>query len=302
MNDQNSVAGFELPAANADSKLHRILDCALEMRSTFSITSESTHFWDSKFFNLHQVKIFQSSNLQEQMTILDIVNRDLLRESYFIEQAGVGYMAKMVLLAETTEERMLYGLFTADEATHLSQIMQLLPEPQAIDSKDFFLNLIAELIETHDKTILVFVIQVVLEGWGLSHYRRLAKGCCDRAIHDLFTSFLQAESRHHSTGVTLFNQISMSTSSQKVITEILSQFLQMIQLGPQGILSAIEQVKGHLSRSQKIEILENIDTETHSGTRLKLLRSLIESAGTSAIVEKLIAQGKFEALPANQCV
>ncbi|MBD2446371.1 ferritin-like domain-containing protein [Nostoc sp. FACHB-152] len=294
------IAGIDLPHLNPNDRLQRILKAALPNQGDKS--SQQLDYWDAEFFNLHRVQIFQQASLAEQSAILGLTNRSLLAESYFIEKAGVGYMAKMVLLAETVEERMLYGLFTADEATHLSQIIHFLPEIESTNSNDPFLNLLAEVVESADKTVLLFVLQVVLEGWGLSHYRRLAKECHHPILAELFTSFLQAESRHHGTGTTLFNQMSVSADSQAIIMDVLAQFLFMVQVGPQNVLAAIEKVKGDLTRSQKIQILEELDTQIHSGTRLQILRSLMRGASADAIVQALDERGAFEPLPAYQCV
>jgi 16S rRNA U1498 N3-methylase RsmE len=76
----------------------------------------------------------------------------------------------------------------------------------------------------------------------------------------------------------------------------------MVQVGPQNVLGAIAQVKGHLSRSQKIQILEELDTETHSGTRLQLLRSLMRGKSADAIVQALEDRGAFVPLSAHHCV
>jgi hypothetical protein len=295
------IAGLDLAHINPNDKLRRILTAALPNKSDIS-SQQELDYWDAKFFNLHQVKIFQEASLAEKSAILQLTNRSLLEESYFIEKAGVGYMAKMVLLAETVEERMLYALFTADEATHLSQIIHFLPEIESTNSNDPFLNLLSEVVESADKTVLLFVLQVVLEGWGLSHYRRLAKECHHPIIGELFSSFLQAEARHHATGTMLFNRNPVSASSQKDAIDILASFLSMIQVGPQSVLSAIEQVKGHLVRSQKIQILEELDTQSHSGTRLQILRSLMRVTSADAIVQALDERGAFAPLPAYQCV
>lgn len=296
----SKIAGLDLPHLDPDDRLQRILKSALPNQGDQS--SQQLDYWNAEFFNLHRVQIFQQASLAEQSAILEMTNRSLLEESYFIEKAGVGYMAKMVLLAETVEERMLYGLFTADEATHLSQIIHFLPEIESTNSNDPFLNLLAEVVESADKTVLLFVLQVVLEGWGLSHYRRLAKECKNSVLAELFTSFLQAESRHHGTGTTLFNQMQVSAASQTAILDVLAQFLFMVQVGPQDVLAAIEKVKGHLTRSQKIKILEELDTQIHSGTRLQILRSLMRGASADAIVQALDERGAFEPLPANKCV
>ncbi|HIK08011.1 MAG TPA: ferritin-like domain-containing protein [Trichormus sp. M33_DOE_039] len=295
------VAGLDLPHIDSDNRLRRILTATLPNQSENSVHPQYD-YWDWEFFNLHQVEIFQQASESEQSAILRLLNRGLLTESYFIEKAGVGYMAKMVMLAETIEERMLYAMFTADEATHLSQISDFLPESAQTQSDDPFLRLLAEVVESADKTVLLFVLQVVLEGWGLSHYRRLAKSCHHPALAELFSSFLDAEARHHGTGTTLFSQTLVTADSKTTILDVLTKFLFMIQVGPQSVLSAIEQIKGHLTRSQKIQILEQLDTETHSGTRLQILRSLMQKTTADVIVQTLETQGSFTPLPPNQCV
>ncbi|AUS99835.1 hypothetical protein CLI64_05220 [Nostoc sp. CENA543] len=295
------IAGLDLPHIDSDNRLRRILTATLPSHSE-NAAHPQYDYWDREFFHLHQVEIFQQASESEQSAILQLLNQGLLTESYFIEKAGVGYMAKMVILAETVEERMLYAMFTADEATHLKQISYFLPETAQNHHQNPFLQLLAEVVESADKTVLLFVLQIVLEGWGLSHYRRLAKSCQHPALAELFTSFLDAEARHHSTGSTLFSQTPLTTHSQTTILEILTKFLFMVQIGPQSILSAIAQIKGHLSRSQRIQILEQLDTQTHSNTRLQILRSLMQKTTADVIVQTLETQGSFTPLPPHQCV
>jgi hypothetical protein len=304
MNGEHRIAGLNLPHSHADDRCHRILDAALQGRSQTCRQPALQHWqgWDAGFFNLDQVRLFQGFRHTEQAQILQLANQGLLTEAYFIEKAGVGYMAKMVLLAETTEERMLYGLFTADETTHLSQLCPLLPALPPVGTDDPFLRLLADVVESSDKAVLLFVIQVVLEGWGLTHYRRLAQGCRDRTLAALFSSFLHAEARHHGTGLTLWQQTSLLPSSQATLIEVLASFLQLVQVGPQQVLAAIAQVQGPLSRAQQIQILEELGTETHSGTRLHLLRSLMQSGQTGAIIQALEERDLFAPLPAYRCV
>ncbi|MEM9566878.1 MAG: ferritin-like domain-containing protein [Cyanobacteria bacterium P01_E01_bin.34] len=302
MNSQYGVAGLQLPHSQPDDKLQRVLSAALAEPIQRSPSIDRPHYWGAEHFQLQRVKLFRESSGIEQQQILSLASRQLIGEAYWIEQAGVGYMAKMVLLAETAEERMLYGLFAADEAEHLAQIRRFVPETQPTNSGDPFLKMLAEVVETQDKALLLFAMQVVLEGWGTSHYRHLSAGCLNAELSHLFLDFLQAESRHHASGQILFSRMVLSQASQQVIAEVMVQFLRMIQAGPQRIVAAIERVKGHLSRSQKLSIFEQLDTETHSGTRLDLLRSLMQRAGGGAIVQTLEEQGAFQAFPANRCI
>ncbi|MEP0855132.1 ferritin-like domain-containing protein [Trichocoleus sp. DQ-U1] len=305
MNQYQKTAGFDLPHISFDDKLRRVLSSALKSRlgaDPISPEFMSNSYWDAAHFGLEKVQIFQNSSQKEQSEILRRCSGGLLEEAYFIEKAGVGYMAKMVLLAETTEERMLYALFSSDEVTHLAQISRFLPEKDLVGTDDPFLRFLADLVETQDKTVLLFVLQVVLEGWGLSHYRSLAKDCVNPQMAAIFEGFLQDESRHHGTGVTLFNQISVSQASQATIIETLALFLQMVRVGPQSVVTAIEQVKGHLSRQQKLNIFQELDTETHSGIRLNLLRSLMRGEEAGIIVQELENRGAFQPFPAEKCV
>jgi hypothetical protein len=301
-----TVAGLDLPFAQ-DDKLRRILQGAVGSLGSSSgerpLTPNSGGTepisWGVGYFGLDRVGILQSATLSQQNAILQICNRNLLEEAYFVEKAGMGYMAKMVLLAETLEERMLYALFSADEARHLSQIRQFLSDEPETTGDPFF-RLLAELAEGDDRSVLMFVIQVVLEGWGLSHYRSLAKDCQNPQLAETLTNFLQEESKHHATGVTLFGNLQLSDHSREVMVEILAQFLQMVQVGPQGVVKAIDESIG-LTASQRVEVFEQLDTQTHSGTRLKLLQTLMQTGGGGKIVQALVDRGAFEPYPASIC-
>lgn len=303
MSQGHGTAGLNLPHVCEEDKLRRVLSSTLRSRlgnQTVFSKLISYQYWNEAHFGLEKVKVFQDSSTQEQEAILSIASCGLLEEAYFVEKAGVGYMAKMVLLAETTEERMLYALFSSDEVTHLAQLSRFLPNQEPVGTDNAFLRFLSDLIESQDKTVLLFVIQVVLEGWGLSHYRSLAKDCRDFELSRMFERFLQDEARHHGTGFTLFNQRQVSIASRVAIVETLALFLQQVQVGPQSVVSAIERVKGHLSRQQKVRIFEELDTVTHSGTRLNLLRFLMRGGGR--IVQELEERGAFQPFPADKCV
>jgi tRNA isopentenyl-2-thiomethyl-A-37 hydroxylase MiaE len=303
--NHQQVAGFDLPPLPPTAPLQKVLAATLQQRSGESPNPVSHNYWNAQFFGLDRVKIFQDSSTTEQAAILHIANFSAIAESYWIEKAGMGYMAKMVLLAETTEERMLYSLFAADEATHFAQIKQCWPAADLdnLTCSDPFLHFLADLVETADQQVILFVIQVVLEGWGLHHYRSLANNAQEPEIKRMFQQFLQDESRHHGSGILLFNQIELTKDSYHHIMEALTKFLRMVQVGPQGTVGAIDQVKGDLSRAQRIQILTEIDTETHSGSRLQILQSLMhQSPGAASIIQALVAQNAFEPFPPARCL
>lgn len=296
------VSGFELSHADASDPVQRILDSALKQGGELVPTRPQDQlFWDAAYLGLDHVKLFQAADAATQHQILQIANQDLLEEIYWVEQAGVGYMSRMVLLAENCEERMLYSLFAADEATHLAQIQPFLGELPVFKG-DSFLQFMASLIESPDKALLLALVQVVLEGWGLTHYRSLAKHCLDAQLTATLQGFLQAESRHHALGVTQLQQTTCSPETLQNLRAALTHFLQMVQVGPQRLVAAIAQVKGGLSKTETIQILEDLQTEVHSQTRLQLLRSLMSSAIPSTVMQALEDQGSFQPYPAYRCV
>jgi hypothetical protein len=303
-----NIAGFDLPPA-AEPGLGRVLAAAVP-RPLLEHQPFEQPYWTAAFFGLDRVSLFQSASAADQQAILARANRDLLLESSSIEQAGIGYMAKMVLLAESVEERILYGLFAADEASHLAQIQpfcdfasgQYRAGQQKTGPEDAFLLLLSQMLQSPDKAVLLFVLQVVLEGWGLSHYRSLAKHCTDLRLRRVLQGFLQAESRHHAAGLLGFQAMQTTTAQRAEMVTVLAQFLQMVRVGPQRLLAALTEVKGDLSGPQRLQVLQELDCETHSAIRLQRLKTLMQTAGGGDIVQILAAYDLFQPLPVGQCV
>lgn len=296
------ISGFNLPHLNLDNATQRILLSALKKTQIESYIDAETTYWDCSYFGLNKVKFFQEATNKQQEQILQIANRDLLEEIYWVEQAGVGYMAKMVTLSETYEERLLYGLFAADEATHLGTISNFLSHTPVFKG-DAFLTYMASLLESSDKQLLITLVQVVLEGWGMTHYRSLANHCLDISLTNVLRNFLEAESRHHALGVTQLRSCDIySQESLDNIYSALTHFLYMVQIGPQRLLKAIEIGLGDLSVHNKVKILEELETENYSNTRLNWLRSLMIGTVPKSIMQSLEEQGSFHAYNAAQSV
>ena len=81
----------------------------------------------------------------------------------------------MVLTAEEEDERHLFALIGAHEARHAGWLAAWLapgvPEP------DPFNRFIAGLAAIGTPQALAFLLQVVLEGFGITHYSALAAHC-----------------------------------------------------------------------------------------------------------------------------
>jgi rubrerythrin len=296
--------GLALPHLAADDTVSTLLDGMMEarigpQRVEAPWSPHPSRLWDASQFLLDKSSLYRSADEQDQRAILALCARATLEEAYFIEKSGMAYAAKMVLLAESTEERALYSLFGADEATHLRAISAYLPDPHPASEDDPFLGLLSDIIENASRECSIFVIQVVLEGWGLTHYGDLARACRSEGLRQTLHAIVKDEARHHGSGVAMASG-RRSARAKEEILEVLSRFLPMVQAGPQRVRAAIERATGGLTHPQRVELMTELGTEAHSQSRLELLERLMLKAGATDIAEPLQAKGAFRPLSAEE--
>jgi rubrerythrin len=269
--------------------LYAVLHSALKSRTELQFVNahSSQTFWGAEYFHLGNVSGFREASETEQTTILNACGRNILAESYYIEKCGMYFAAKMSLLAANTQERMLYSLFAADEAVHFNWMTNFISQESASRLlHNPFIKLIEEILQNEDRMTLAYVVQVILEGWGIHHYQALARGCLSEKLKKVFEAILKDEARHHGSGLVLFNEQKLSDAQIESIAAILIQFFRMVQAGPQMVVSEIEQAKGHLSKEQKTRVFAELNCEAETAKRLQILKSFIKSA---AYADQIIA-------------
>ena len=149
---------------------------------------------------------------------------------------------------------------------------------------------------------LVFVIQVILEGWGITHYKSLAKDCLNPKLEAVLEGILRDEARHHGSGVVLCRQRKISPETHQYTFEVLVRFLEMVQMGPQGLLAAMDEVGEGLTREQKLQFMLEIGAVNATAKRLEVLRWLMEEDGFSSVVEQLQKFGCFRPYTPEECL
>lgn len=290
---------LDLPSLEVDDRLRAVLQAAMAAAGEAPVqTPGDRAFWGPEFFGLDRVSAFVAATADQQQQILVHASQALLEEAWYIERCGLTFTAKMCLLAETTEERMLYSLFAADEARHYHQVSAWLAGTESPGPSAFH-ELLAEVIRDGDRDSLVVVIQVLLEGWGLRHYRDMAAACRDERLGATLHGIVQDETRHHGSGVMMFTARGLPGNSLAVATEVLSRFLSMVRTGPQGVLSAVDGVVGPLDRDARVTILTELDCVAHATERLEFLRSLLKTRAAAPLREALEARDLFTALSAE---
>lgn len=285
--------------------LYAVLHSALKSRAADPPlnTSRRESYWPASHFGLHRAAVFCEASAEEQASILAGCSRDLLAESYFIEKSGMFFAAKMALLAESAQERMLYSLFAADEATHFSWIASYAASESAAEYLDHaFIRLLDEILQSDDKPALTCIVQVVLEGWGISHYHALMRDCLDGDLRAVFEKIIKDEARHHASGVILLNEQPTTASQRAAIIEALRSLLLLVQVGPQAVVAQIERVKGRLSSAQRERAFAALDCERETAKKLETLKTLIrQMAFAGEILEALDGRGAFRPFSAVEC-
>lgn len=292
----------DLPAGH---DLYPVLSSAMKHRSA-GTAPESVGdggLWPPSFFGLDRSGLFRQSSGKEQSEIVDRCCRGILQEAYFIEKCGMFYTARMSLLSETTQERMLYSMFAADEAVHFNWIGGYLSEAERSRETDNpFIRLLDEILKTEDRATLNYIVQIFLEGWGISHYHALAGNCRDEGLQKILENIIRDEGRHHASGLILFNERRSGSHDLRNIAAVLAQVMGMVQAGPQMVVSHIEAVKGPLSRGQKIRLFEELECETTTARKIGTLKTLIRTAACSEkIIDMLERSKSFRPFTASEC-
>lgn len=286
---------LELSGLPHHHRLHRLLASRSPQTGTLAQIIGPVPFWAASFFQLDQSRFFQESTPEEQSAILTGCSRAILEEAFWIEKCGMYFAPKMALLAQSPETQMLYCQFAAEEASHFQLISQFL-DVAAISPPiaNPFITFLTQILETESQGVLQFFIQVVLEGWGIAHYRTLSKACLNPDLKAVFEQILKDEAHHHGSGVILCSEQAFAPTELSRIEELVAGLLQMIKIGPAMVVSQVEQVKGHLSPAQKKQLWSDLKAEEATLHKLRLIQNLMHLVpSTSHLIETLDAKGWF---------
>lgn len=285
--------GLGMPVQSDVPAVARLVGDALERRGSTSPSGDGdTAYWPAAQFGLDAVPWMKQATGAQQETLLRACGARTLEEAWFIERAGLAYDAKLVLLSQSAQERSLYALFGAEEAAHLAAVTAFHPHVEQARAGPF-LQLLSQVIESGDAPTLNFVVQVVLEGWGITHYRGLARGTVHAPLRKALERIVLDETRHHGAGVATLAARGLPPSSTENVREVMARFLSMVALGPVTVARCLEEVAGGFTHAQRVALLEALDARGHAQQRLMLLKDLMKGAAVAPVVDWLEARGCF---------
>lgn len=287
-------------ALAAGHKLHAALLAQLRKRGTGEtrLSAIGAAPWEASFFGLDRVADFRDAPAETRARILHDCAQGLLDEAYGVEKLGMAYCAKLILASETTEERMAYSLIASDEAMHLHAVTPFVDHPELAGRGPFF-ALLHGAVEGLPKAALVFLMQSVLEGWGLSHYRSLAEGCVDARLAQVLRRIVADEAFHVGTGNVLFEPSRLRDGDRAAMIDFLRQMLGMVAVGPQGVVGALERGLGGFDPARRTRAFTELASERTSSERMQVLRGLV--GGCPELLQRLDEHGAFAVHPPDVC-
>lgn len=261
--------------------------------SSFS-HNNSDILWDSSFFQITETSIWNSLQSEHQKQLLQKLNIHLLKEAYYIENAGMVYSGKMNLYSESEAERAFFCLMGQEEAAHLELFRPLLPDQTQLAGIPSFSQLIGKIIQEGDRRSNLFLIQILLEGWGLTYYQSLHDHTPNQYLKKCLHTILSDESRHHSAGVLLFQSTAENTSDSFLLDSLIS-LLEMLQVGPWTIVNEVLKLKGNLNKIDIIHFLDQMNAQDDAQRKLNKLRKLTERNLPKNLISYLDSKNVWEA-------
>jgi hypothetical protein len=288
-----------MPGDARDDALRRAADRLARRHAPAAAPDGTRPLWDAAYFGLDRIARFRDADPAVRQRVLDDCARGLLAESWRIERCGVEYCARMTLAAEGDDERRMFALIGADEALHASWlapwIEAMAPEP------DPFNRFITGLAEAGNPQPLAYVLQVVLEGFGIAHYGGLAADCRAAGLAETFARMARDEALHHAAGLAAFRPDALTDGDRRFLEEATYAFLQMIRCGPQGVVAALDRGIGIGAHGDATDVFAALDAEQSSAAKLARLRTLMAQPGMEWLIGTLERGGAFAACPAADC-
>lgn len=249
--------------------------------------SKDEIYWNQHHYHLAHSSYFNDLPESKQQDILLSLNHKSLSLSYYIEKFGLNYGAKMILAAESTEEKSLYALFSSDEVKHRLWLESFL-QKDIIDNIEFhpLLNSLGLCLNEGNKNSMVFTIQVILEGFGLFHYGNLRETCQNPKLKEVFSDILKDEALHHGMGVVLAQRMVLDKETKSQIFDLTARFVRAL-IEAEWVLKTLNENSDGLTTSQVTKFKQEIGWQDQIQARTEKLKALIKKVGYVGLVEEL---------------
>ena len=260
--------------------------------------SSSAVFWDASFFQVAESSLYRSLRSEQQQDFLARMSSHILHEACSIETAGLTYSARMNLLSKSVDEKIIYALIGAEEALHLKSLEPFY-QPLENTERPYFAGLIHQWIEKLERPSLLVMIQILLEGWGLTYYQSLAQNSLDPRLQAVLAQILQDESRHHATGVVLYRHESLPAQEREKLEQELITLFQCVQVGPQQAAVELAVASGEKS-VDFAQLLYEMNAVNDSQSKIDKLKRLLEKTADERLISACLQKDLFKVYSLEQ--
>ncbi|MCQ4165571.1 hypothetical protein [Tahibacter harae] len=281
-----------------EADIQRTAARLLRRRAAAGTPQTDAPLWPAEHFGLHRLRVYSDARTEQQRGILNHCAQGLLRESWFVERGGMEFCARMVLAADSAGERQLYSLIGADEAAHYAWLQPWLPAGSG--AMDTFNRFLADCVAQSTPQPLAYLMQVVLEGFGIVHYDGLAANCNDPALADTLRRMAEDEALHHAAGLAAFRAERLGRAEREFLLDASYAFLQMMRSGPQAVVAALDQGLEGLDITAAQALFAMLDDGATTAAKLQRLRRLMDQPGMGWLLENLEARGAFNPCDADE--
>lgn len=247
-----------------DPQMKAVLAKAL-LRAGLTVPApgDAYDYWD---WDGYEVSPAQLPRQCDPAAVLRARNIFRITELSLLEAMGLEYNAKLVLQAQTYEEKMMYGCFYADELRHAALLRPYAPA-QVADAHRC--NPVIDVIwqvtdKSHPLTVLL-MIQVLLEGFGVRHYSQLGASCRHPHLSRVLASIATDEAAHHGVGAhiqkTRGKAAPTPPQARGETVTLLLRLIDTYRAWPSTLLRAIEVSHGPQPERVLADVVERLDVE-----------------------------------------
>jgi rubrerythrin len=167
--------------------------------------------------------------------------------------------------------------------------------------KNSFLVFLEDLIRNESRISLILLIQVILEGWGIVYYSKLANYALQPEVRDTLKQIVADESSHHGSGITLFKDAQLKEEDELRIAPKIIELLSMLRCGPLGVLSSLYHEMGGMNKTQIKTYLQETGADQKINEDLLLMKQLLTKASAQHIVKAVEEKGLWETPTLDEC-
>lgn len=261
------------------------------------VPCDPSRIWREEFFGLHRTRYWLSANTASRETLVMRCASNVLREALGIEREAMDYCAKRVLAAEDAVEKKVYCLMAAEEARHYHWLDSLVSPLTTDLSPDAFALFLKRLVAEGTPLAQSYLLQIILEGWGISHYRRLGAGSRDPVTARIMLGIARDEGLHYAAGAAHFDALLLTDNERDFIRGALAELCTMLACGPLAVLRETEVCAGGFGKSERMQTLENLQEDGLLSARLEHLARFVAHKGMAGEADWLRSKGLLTPLP-----